>query len=67
MENIFSSLQVNFIEYLQVVYDAMGRDGPECNDAITEGIAALEILVDDTAEWVKLQSKLCTNHAVRRM
>ena len=62
-----TSLQVNFIEYLQVVYDAMGRDGPECNDAITEGIAALEILVDDTAEWGKLQGKLCTIHAVRRM
>ena len=45
----------------------MGRDGPECNDAITEGIAALEILVDDTDEWGKLQSKLCTKHPVRRM
>jgi len=30
--------KVNFIEYLQVVYDAIGRDGPECNDALTEGM-----------------------------
>ena len=46
---------MNFIEYLQVVYDAIGRDGPECNDALTEGIAALELLVDDTNEWGGLQ------------
>jgi len=54
--------KVNFIEYLQVVYDAIGRDGPECNDALTEGIAALELLVDDTNEWGGLQDqfKLCT-------
>ena len=48
---------MNFIEYLEVVYEAMGRDGPECNEAITEGIAALEMMVDDTAEWGNLQGK----------
>ena len=35
----------------------MERDGPECNDAITEGIAALEMMVDDSIQWGKLQSK----------
>ena len=48
-------LQVNFFEYLQVVYEAMGRDGPKCNAAITEGIATLEMLVDDKKEWGGLQ------------
>ena len=55
LNKIFEWFQVNFIEYLQVVYDAIGRDGPECNDALTEGIAALELLVDDTNEWGGLQ------------
>ena len=49
------SFQVNFIEYLQVVYDAIGRNGPKCNEALSEGIAALELLVDDTNEWGGLQ------------
>jgi len=54
--------KVNFIEYLEVVYEAMGRDGPECNDAITEGIAALEMMVDDASVWGKLQEsfELCS-------
>merc|ERR1711860_140146 len=54
--------KVNFIEYLQVVYEAMGRDGPECNDAITEGIYVLESMVDDISQWGELQGQfdLCT-------
>ena len=48
---------MNFIEYLQVVYDAIGRDGLACNDALTEGIASLELLVDDANEWEGLQGK----------
>ena len=55
------SNKVNFIEYLEVVYEAMGRDGPECNDAITEGIAALEMMVDDASVWGKLQGKVRLN------
>ena len=55
------SNKVNFIEYLEVVYEAMGRDGPECNDAITEGIAALEMMVDDASVWGKLQGKVWLN------
>ena len=41
----------------------MGRDGPECNDAITEGIAALEMLVDDASEWGNLQGKVWPNNS----
>ena len=37
----------------------MGRDGPQCNEALTEGIASLELLVDDTNEWGGLQGKHC--------
>ena len=59
--NHYLSNKVTFIEYLEVVYEAMGRDGPECNDAITEGIAALEMLVDDASEWGNLQGKVCLN------
>ena len=29
----------------------MGRNGPECNDAIIEGIAYLEMIVDDENKW----------------
>ena len=59
----YLSNKVNFIEYLEVVYEAMGRDGPECNDAITEGIAALEMLVDDASEWGNLQGKVWPNNS----
>ena len=61
--NHYSSNKVNFIEYLEVVFEAMGRDGPECNDAITEGIAALEMLVDDASEWGNLQGKVWPNNS----
>ena len=44
---------MNFFEYLDVVYEAMQRDGRQCNLAITQGIAVLEALIDtDTDnEW----------------
>ena len=35
----------------------MGRDGPECNLAVTEGLAALEMLIDDTNEWDGLKGR----------
>ena len=54
-QKILIFFQVNFIEYLQVVYDAIGRNGPKCNEALSEGIAALELQVDDTNEWGGLQ------------
>ena len=33
----------------------MGRDGPSCNLAVTQGVADLEALVDDAIEWGGLQ------------
>ena len=49
------TIKVNFFEYNEVVYEAMGRDGPECNLAITQGIVDLEMLLDDQTEWAGLQ------------
>ena len=39
------------------MYDAIGRNGPKCNEALSEGIAVLELLVDDTNEWGGLQGE----------
>ena len=33
----------------------MGRDGPECNLAITEGIADIEKMLDDPTKWDGLE------------
>ena len=49
------TIKVNFFEYNEVVYEAMGMDGPECNLAITQGIADIEKLLDDQTEWAGLQ------------
>ena len=38
----YFDFQVNFYEYLEVVYEALGRNGPDCNNAITAAIEELE-------------------------
>ena len=37
--------QVNFFEYLEVVYEALGRDGPDTNAALTTAFEDLEIMI----------------------
>ena len=37
--------QVNFFEYLEVVYEALGRDGPDTNVALTTAFEDLEIMI----------------------
>ena len=40
-----------------MVHDALGRDGPECNTAITNAIAAIEDMVDDPNKWEELDGE----------
>ena len=37
-----------------MVYDALERDGPECNIAMTEAIKSVEDLIDDPNKWEQL-------------
>ena len=36
----------------------MGRDGPECNLAITEAIADLEVMIKNMNDWPAIEGKL---------
>ena len=51
-------LQVDFFEYLQVVHDALERDGPQCNIKMKEAIASLEDIIDNPNQWKELDGKL---------
>ena len=50
-------VQVNFLEYLEVVYESIESRSSKCNMAISQGINSLEILLDDPPKWVELQGK----------
>ena len=50
---------MDFFEYLQVVYNALERDGPECNTAMTDAIRVIEDMIDDPNKWQKLNGE-CT-------
>jgi len=54
--------KVDFFEYLQVVHNALARDGPDCNMEMKEAIKAVEDIIDDPNKWQELDEpfKLCT-------
>ena len=37
-----------------MVYDALERDGPQCNIAMIEAIKSVEDLIDDPNKWEQL-------------
>ena len=52
--------KVNFYEFLEVVYKAFGRNGPNCNIAITTAIEELELMVDENKfECIQESFNLC--------
>ena len=52
-----SYVQVNFLEYLEVVYESIESRSSKCNKAISQGINSLELLLDDPSKWVELQGE----------
>ena len=40
-------MQVNFFEYLEVVYEALDRVSPYCNVMITNAIQELELMFEE--------------------
>ena len=50
--------QVDFFEYLQVVHDALERDGPQCNIELKEAIKSVEDIIDNPIKWQQLNGKL---------
>ena len=42
---------------MEVVYEALGRKGPECNLAITSAITELEMMMDEN-NFESLQGKI---------
>merc|ERR1712080_276570 len=53
--------QRNFFEYLEVVHDAMGRQGNECNLAIEEALFDIEVMIEaNDIEGLQESFRLCT-------
>ena len=50
--------KVDFFEYLQVVHDALGRDGPKCNMEMKKAIKSVEDIIDDPNKWQQLDGNL---------
>ena len=54
--------KVNFFEYLEVVHDAMGRQGNECNLAIEEALFDIEVMIE--ANDIEGLQGMCTKYLV---
>ena len=50
--------RTDFFEYLQVVHDALGRDGPKCNMEMKKAINSVEDIIDDPNKWEHLDGNL---------
>ena len=55
-----------------MVYKALERNGPECNNAMSEAIRFVEDMVDDPNQWEELdgmysiQHKFLISHVLRK-
>merc|ERR1712002_205565 len=52
--------KLDFLEYLQVVKDALDTTGPGCNIALTEAITQAEMMLKDSEAWDLLSSLFLT-------
>jgi len=52
--------KMDYFEYLGVVRDALDTTGPGCNEAITEALEEVEILLLDDAAWPQLSEQFKT-------
>merc|ERR1712002_375010 len=52
--------KLDFLEYLQVVKDALDTTGPGCNIALTEAITQAEMMLKDQEAWDLLSSLFLT-------